>query len=95
MEGFTPFRLGAGGAHLGEVVTPDGTPVGTTSVTARTCLPEHMREGHQALYPHDDGALSAIKFPLSGKELVLQLSDRCRGGNQCPTPINKQRLTSW
>jgi hypothetical protein len=72
-----PFRLGARGAHLGKVVTPDGTPVGTASVTGRTCLPESTSEGHQALHPHDDGALSAVKFPLSGKELVLQLGDRC------------------
>jgi hypothetical protein len=72
-----PFRLGVGGAHLGKVVTPDGTPVGTANVTGRTCLPERTSEGHRALHPHDDGALSAVKFPLSGKELVLQLGDRC------------------
>jgi hypothetical protein len=32
-----PFGLGAGGAHLGEVVTPDNTLVGVTTVMARTC----------------------------------------------------------
>jgi hypothetical protein len=27
-DGFTPFGLGVGSAHLSEVVTPDGTPMG-------------------------------------------------------------------
>jgi hypothetical protein len=94
MEGFTPFGLGAGGAHLGEVVTSDGTLVFAASVMARVCLPELVSEGHQTLLPCDDGALSTVKFPFSGKELDLQLGDHYRGGNQGPTPVNKQRLTS-
>jgi hypothetical protein len=43
-EGFTPFRLGDGGTHLGEVVTPDGIPVGAASVTTHVCHPEHASE---------------------------------------------------
>jgi hypothetical protein len=39
MEGFTSFELGAGGAQLGEVVTPNGTPVGTANIMGRVCLP--------------------------------------------------------
>jgi hypothetical protein len=62
-EGFMPFELGAGGAHLSEVVM------------AHTCLCEHANEGLQTLLSRDDGTLSAVKFPLSGKELVLQLGD--------------------
>jgi hypothetical protein len=94
-EGFMPFRLGIAGAHLSEVVMPDGTPMGTASITARVCLPEHASEGHRTLVPRDDGSLSAIKFPLSSKELVLQLGGCYRGGNRQgnrgPTPVNKQR----
>jgi hypothetical protein len=51
------------------------------SVTARACLHEHVSKGRQTLLPRDDGALLAVKFPLSGKELVLQQGDHCRGGN--------------
>jgi hypothetical protein len=60
-EGFAPFRLGAGGSHLGEVATPDDTPMGTASVIAHTCLLEHVSEGRQTLLPHDDGALSRAR----------------------------------
>jgi hypothetical protein len=56
---------------MGEVVPLDETRLGATSVTACACLPDHVSEGHQTLRPHDDGALSAIKFHLSGKELKL------------------------
>jgi hypothetical protein len=38
MEGFTSFELGARGAHLGEVVTLDGTPMGAASIMFRVCL---------------------------------------------------------
>jgi hypothetical protein len=76
-----PFRLGARDAHLGEVVPSGGTHMATTSVTPHSCLPKRVSEGRQTLPPCDDGALSAIKFHLSGKELVLQFSDYCQGGN--------------
>jgi hypothetical protein len=71
MEGFTSFGLGARGTHLGEVVTPDSTRAGMTSITAHACLHERVREGHQTLVSRDHSALSAIKFHLSDKELVL------------------------
>jgi hypothetical protein len=60
----------------------EGTRVGATSITAHACLPERVSEGRQTLLPRDDGALSAIKFHLLGKELVLQFSDHYRGGNR-------------
>jgi hypothetical protein len=88
------FVLGVGGAHLGKVVRPGGTRMGATNITADACLPERMSEGYQTLLPRDDSALSAVKFLLSGKELVLQFSDHCRGGYRGPTQVNKQRLTS-
>jgi hypothetical protein len=80
MEGFTPYRLGAGVTHLGKVVMLGGTPVGAARVMAGGCLPERASEGRQTFLPCDNGALSAIKFPR-GRELVLQLGHHCRGGN--------------
>jgi hypothetical protein len=49
--------------------------MGVTSITARVCLLERTSEGHQTLLPRDDGTFSAVKFNLSGKELVLQFDD--------------------
>jgi hypothetical protein len=71
IEGFTLFRLGARSAPLGKVVTPDVTPMGVASIMVCACLLERSNEGHETLLPRDDGALSAVKFPLLGKELVL------------------------
>jgi hypothetical protein len=68
MEGFMPSGLGDGGAHLSEVVTLDDTPMGAASITTHMCLPECMSEGRQIVLRFDDGTLSAIKFPLLGKE---------------------------
>jgi hypothetical protein len=75
VKGYALVRLGAGGAHLGEVMTLDGIQVGMNSVTTCTCLCEDVSEGHQTLLPCDDGALTTIKLPLSGNELLLQFSE--------------------
>jgi hypothetical protein len=42
MKGLAPFRSRAGGACVGEVVTPGGAHVGATGITSCTCLPECM-----------------------------------------------------
>jgi hypothetical protein len=60
---------------LGEVVPPADTRMGSTRIMVHKCLLKRASEGHQTLLPHDDSALSAVKFHLSGKELVLQFSD--------------------
>jgi hypothetical protein len=77
MEGFILFRLGTRGADSGEVVPLSGTRMGATSIMACACLPERVGEGCQTLLPRDNGTLSAIKFQLSGKELVLQFGNHC------------------
>jgi hypothetical protein len=56
---------------------PDSTPVGAAIIMAHACLLEHASEGRQTILPCDDGALSTVKFPLSGRELVLQLDNHC------------------
>jgi hypothetical protein len=93
-KSFMLFGPGARGAHLSGVITPDGTPVGASSVMALACLRKRISEGCQTLIPRNDGALSALKFPLLGKVLVLQLDDHCQGWNRGTTPVNKQRLIS-
>jgi hypothetical protein len=72
-----PFGLGAIGAQLGDIVPPGITYMGATTITACVCLPERASEGRQTHLPCDDGALSAVKFHLSGKEMVLQFGDHC------------------
>jgi hypothetical protein len=53
------FRLGAGGAHLGEVVTPDGTPVGAASVMTHACLLERTSEGRQVPFLEQEAGPAA------------------------------------
>jgi hypothetical protein len=71
MKGFVPFGSRAKSGYLGEVVTPSDTHVGATGVTSCTRLPERVGGDQQALLPRDDGALSAVQLPFSGKELLL------------------------
>jgi hypothetical protein len=80
MKGFMPFRLGARGIHLSDAVTPDSTPVGTTSITARACLPKHTSEGHQILLPHDDGTLLAVKFLSRARSWSCSLAITAKDG---------------
>jgi hypothetical protein len=54
-----------------EALTLDGPNKGATSIMECACLLGRMSEGHQTLLPRDSGTLSAVKFHLSGKELVL------------------------
>jgi hypothetical protein len=54
-----------------EALTLDGTNKGETSIMECVCLLGRMSEGHQTLLPCDSSTLSAVKFQLSGKELVL------------------------
>jgi hypothetical protein len=70
-----PFGLGAGGAHLGNIVPSGGTCMGATSIMAHECLPERTSECCQTLLPRNDSALSTVKLHLSGKELVLQFGN--------------------
>jgi hypothetical protein len=72
-----PFKLGVGDVHLRIIVTPDAIRVGVTSVVFHARIPDHVREGHQALLPRNDGALSTIKLLPSSKELLLQLDNHC------------------
>jgi hypothetical protein len=71
------FRLGTGGAHLGEEVLLESIGTGVTSVTFYAHLPMCVRKGRQPFLPCDDGTLSAIQLPLSSKELPLQLNSEC------------------
>jgi hypothetical protein len=80
MKGLAPFESRAGDTYLGNVVTPNGAHVGTTGITYYTCLPERIGGDHQALLPHDNGALLAVQLPFAGEELQLQLSNHHRGG---------------
>jgi hypothetical protein len=66
-----PFGSKAESAYLGEVVTPSDTHVGATGVTSCTRLPERVGGDQQTLLPRDDGTLSAVQLPFSGKELRL------------------------
>jgi hypothetical protein len=75
VNGYAPVGLGVGGAHVSEVMMPDGIRVGVNSIMTYTRLRECMSEGHQTLLPHDDGALTTVKQPLSGKELLLQFGE--------------------
>jgi hypothetical protein len=91
-KGSTSIELGA------RVVPSEGIRAGVTSVTFNTRIPEHTSEGCQALRPYDDGALSTVKLLPSCKELLLQLNNHYRRGNQRGNrglkPVNKQRSMS-
>jgi hypothetical protein len=89
-----PFGLGTGDAHLGRIVPMNGIHAGTTSITFHARILERVSEGHQALLPRDNDALSTIKLLPPGKELLLQFDGHYQRGNRGPTPVNKQRPMS-
>jgi hypothetical protein len=65
--------VGARDACLGEEVLLDSLGSDATSITFCVHYSKGMLKGCQSILPRGDDTFTAIQFPLSGKELLLQL----------------------
>jgi hypothetical protein len=78
MELFRPINRGA---CPGNEVLLDGLGWDVLDITFRAHLPKGVCESCQSILPRGDGAFPAIQLPLSGKELLLQLTNYHRHGH--------------